>query len=162
MRIKILTEEGRDQANVIIPFEKGRTSIINIRARTIQPDGKIIEFDGKVYEQMVEKTKGVKYLAKTFTLPDVHAGSIIEYHYSIDFADHWIFGSHWLLSEDLFTKKAIFTLKPYQKIPWNCNGAGLQVCRWEQRRLRRVRSHCPDDQREHSGLHRRRLHAAGE
>ena len=119
MRIKILTEEGRDQANVIIPFEKGRTSIINIRARTIQPDGKIIEFDGKVYEQMVEKTKGVKYLAKTFTLPDVHAGSIIEYHYSIDFADHWIFGSHWLLSEDLFTKKAIFTLKPYQRYPWN-------------------------------------------
>jgi len=119
MRIKILTEEGRDQANVIIPFEKGRTSIINIRARTIQPDGKIIEFDGKVYEQMVEKTKGVKYLAKTFTLPGVHAGSIIEYHYSIDFADHWIFGSHWLLSEDLFTKKAIFTLKPYQRYPWN-------------------------------------------
>jgi Domain of Unknown Function with PDB structure (DUF3857) len=119
MRIKILTEEGRDQANVIIPFEKGRTSIINIRARTIQPDGRIIEFDGKVYEQMVEKTKGVKYLAKTFTLPDVHAGSIIEYHYSIDFADHWIFGSHWLLSEDLFTKKAIFTLKPYQRYPWN-------------------------------------------
>jgi hypothetical protein len=61
----------------------------------------------------------VKYLAKTFTLPDVHAGSIIEYHYSIDFADHWIFGSHWLLSEDLFTKKAIFTLKPYQRYPWN-------------------------------------------
>jgi hypothetical protein len=119
MRIKVLTEEGRDQANVIIPFEKGRTSINNIRARTIQPDGKITEFDGKVYEQMVEKTKGVKYLAKTLTLPEVHAGSIIEYHYSIDFADHWIFGSHWLLSEDLFTKKAVFTLKPYDRYPWN-------------------------------------------
>lgn len=24
-------------------------------------------------QQMVEKTKGVTYLAKTFTLPDVHA-----------------------------------------------------------------------------------------
>jgi hypothetical protein len=119
MRIKVLTEEGRDQANVIIPFEKGKTSIINIRARAIQPDGKITEFDGKVYEQMVEKTKGVKYLAKTFTLPDVHAGSIIEYHYSKDFADHYIFDSYWLLSEDLFTKKAIFTLKPYERYPWN-------------------------------------------
>jgi Domain of Unknown Function with PDB structure (DUF3857) len=117
MRIKVLTEEGRDQAN--IPFKKGKTSIVNIRARAIQPDGKITEFDGKVYEQMVEKTKGVKYLAKTFTLPDVHAGSIIEYHYSKDFADHYIFDSYWLLSEDLFTKKAIFTLKPYERYPWN-------------------------------------------
>jgi hypothetical protein len=118
MRIKVLTEEGRDQANVIIPFEEGKTSIINIRARD-SAGWKIAEFDGKVYEQMVEKTKGVKYLAKTFTLPDVHAGSIIEYHYSKDFADHYIFDSYWLLSEDLFTKKAIFTLKPYERYPWN-------------------------------------------
>jgi transglutaminase-like putative cysteine protease len=119
VRIKVLTEEGRDQANVIIPFEKGRQSVINIRARTIQPDGKITEFDGKTYEQMVEKTKGLKYLAKTFTLPDVHAGSIIEYHYTIDFAEYWLFHSYWLLSEDLFTKKAVFSLKPYSRYPWN-------------------------------------------
>ena len=119
VRIKVLTEEGRERANVAIPFEKGKESIINIRARTIQPDGKITEFDGKSYEQMVEKTKGVKYLAKTFTLPDVHAGSIIEYHYTIDFAENWLFHSYWPLSEDLFTKKAVFTLKPYSRYPWN-------------------------------------------
>src|SRR5262245_42005904 len=119
VRIKVLTEEGRDQANVSIPFEKGRESVINIRARTIQPDGKITEFDGKVYDQMVEKTKGVKLLAKTFSVPDVHAGSIIEYHYTIDFAENWLFHSYWLLSEDLFTKKAVFTLKPYERYPWN-------------------------------------------
>lgn len=120
VRIKVLTEEGRAQANVIIPFEKGRESVINVRARTVQPDGKISEFDGKVYEQMVEKTKGVKYLAKTFTLPDVHAGSIIEYHYTYDFADNWLFHSYWLLSEDLFTKHSVYTLKPFDRYPWNC------------------------------------------
>jgi len=120
VRIKVLTEEGREHANVAIPFEKGMTSVVNIRARTIQPDGKISEFDGKTYEQMVEKIKGVKYLAKTFTLPDVHAGSIIEYHYTYDFADHWIFRSYWMLSEDLFTKHSIYTLKPYSRYPWNC------------------------------------------
>jgi hypothetical protein len=119
VRIKVLTAEGREHANVAIQFAKGRTSIVNVRGRTIQPDGKITEFDGKTYEQMVEKTKGVKYLAKTFTLPDVHAGSIIEYHYSMDFADHYIFDSYWLLSEDLFTKKGVFTLKPFERYPWN-------------------------------------------
>jgi hypothetical protein len=119
VRIKVFTEEGRDQANVVIPYEKGRTSIANIRARTIQPDGKVAEFDGKVFDQIVEKKKGEKIQAKTFTLPDVHAGSIIEYHFTIDFEDYYIFRSYWLLSESLFTKEAVFTLKPFEEYPWH-------------------------------------------
>lgn len=119
VRIKVLTEEGREQGNVVIPYFKGLTSIAGIRARTIQPDGKIVEFDGKVFDQIVEKKKGEKVQAKTFTLPDVHAGSIIEYHYNIDFEDDRIFRSYWLLSESLFTKEAVFTLKPFEEYPWN-------------------------------------------
>ena len=118
-RIKVLTEEGREQANVVISYEKNRTMISTIRARTIQPDGKITEFDGKIFDQVVEKKKGEKVLAKTFTLPDIHVGSIIEYHYNIDLEDYYIFRSYWLLSESLFTKQAVFTLKPYEHYPWN-------------------------------------------
>ena len=33
------------------------------------------------------KAKGVKYMAKTFTLPDVKVGSVIEYVYTIDFRE---------------------------------------------------------------------------
>jgi hypothetical protein len=119
VRIKILSEEGREEANVAIGFAKGRSSVSGIHARTIQPDGKVTEFDGKVFEQMVQKKKGEKFLAKTFTLPDVHVGSIIEYHFNIDFADNYIFQSYWLLSENLFTKHAEFTLKPFTRFPWN-------------------------------------------
>src|SRR5262245_47793464 len=39
IRIKILKEEGRGQANVEIPFIKGLTEITDLRARTVQPDG---------------------------------------------------------------------------------------------------------------------------
>ena len=118
VRIKILTEEGRKFANVEIPFQKQRTSISNIRARTIRPDGTIASFDGKIYDQTVEKTKGVKYLAKTFTLPDVQVGSIIEYHFNVDFEDYYIFRSYWVVSAELFTKRAVFSLKPYDRYPW--------------------------------------------
>lgn len=118
VRVKVLTEEGRSQANVEIEFEKGRFNVSGIRARTIRPDGTIANFDGKVFEQTVEKSKGVKYLAKTFTLPDVQVGSIIEYQWNYDFEDNYIFSSHWVLSEDLFTKRAVFTLKPYSRYPW--------------------------------------------
>jgi hypothetical protein len=118
VRIKVLTEEGRNRANIEIPFERQRTNISNIRARTIRPDGTIANFDGKVYEQTLEKTKGFKYLAKTFTVPDVQVGSIIEYHYNIDLEDYYIFRSYWILSEELFTKRAVFSLKPYDRAPW--------------------------------------------
>lgn len=111
-RIKILTEEGRKYANIEIPFFKGQGTIHNIKARTIRPDGTIVPFDGKVYEKTIVKAKGVKYLAKTFTLPDVQVGSIIDYRYTLDLERGYVFDSHWTLSEELFTKKARFSLKP--------------------------------------------------
>jgi hypothetical protein len=113
VREKILTEEGRKQADVDIPLIKGQWDIVNIRARTIRPDGSIANFDGKVYEKEIVKARGLKYLAKTFTLSDVQPGSIIEYHYMIDFAENYVFDSHWVLSDDLFIKNAKYTLKPY-------------------------------------------------
>src|SRR5207302_1594107 len=51
--------------------------------------------------------------AKTFTLPDVQVGSIVEYRYQEEFSSAYIFDSHWILSEDLFTKRAKFSLKAY-------------------------------------------------
>src|SRR5258708_22645959 len=82
VRIKILTEEGRKYANVEIPYFKEYGGMTAIKARTIRPNGSIAAFDGKVYEQTIVKAKGVKYLAKTFTLPDVQVGSIVEYRYT--------------------------------------------------------------------------------
>ena len=48
-RIKILTEEGRKYADIEIPFLKQSENINNVRARTIKPDGSIVNFDGKVF-----------------------------------------------------------------------------------------------------------------
>ena len=113
IRIKILTEEGRKYADVDIPFFKESEDIVNVRARTIHPDGAIINFEGKVYEKAIEKGRSSHYLAKTFTLPDVEVGSIIEYYFTYDLREHYVYDSHWILSSDLFTKSARFSLKPY-------------------------------------------------
>jgi transglutaminase-like putative cysteine protease len=112
-RIKILTEEGRKHADIEIKFLKQDENIVNIKARTIRPDGSIVNFDGKVFEKTIAKAQGVKYLAKTFTLPDVQVGSIIEYYYTIDLGDETLYNSNWILSDELFTKHAKFSLKPY-------------------------------------------------
>ena len=114
IRIKILTEEGRKYADVEIPFFKESQDVSTIRARTIKPDGSIVAFDGKVFEKAFVKGRGLRYLAKTFTLPDVEVGGIIEYAYTYDLKEHFIYDSNWILSEELFTKQARFSLKPYQ------------------------------------------------
>jgi len=113
LRIKIFNEEGRKYANVEIPFVKGQNDVVNVKARTIRPDGSIVSFDGKIFEKSLVKGRGVKYLAKTFTLPEVLPGCIIEYNYSYDFKERYLYDSHWVLSEDMFTKRALFTLKPF-------------------------------------------------
>jgi len=111
-RIKILTEEGRKYGDVEIPYFKEQGNIIAIRARTIRPDGTIAVFEGKAYDKTIVKARNVRYLAKTFTLPDVQVGSIIEYRYTEDMAENYVYDSHWILSNELFTKQAKFSLKP--------------------------------------------------
>jgi Domain of Unknown Function with PDB structure (DUF3857)/Transglutaminase-like superfamily len=117
VRIKILTEEGRKYADVEIPFEKSTDDIGGIQARTIRADGSIVKFEGTTYEKPIVQTAGVKYLAKTFTLPDAQVGSIIEYRYKHSFARGYVFNSHWILSDSLFTKYAKFSLIPYRGFP---------------------------------------------
>lgn len=111
-RIKVLTEEGRKYGDVEIPYEKGSESIRGLEARTIRPDGTVIEFDGIVYDKPLVKARNFKMMAKTFTLPKVEVGSIVEYRYRRSLAYGWIFNSRWILSQDLFTRHAVFSLTP--------------------------------------------------
>ncbi len=111
-RIKILSDAGLNYANVEIPYQQGVESVGSIRARTIHPDGTIVNFDGMIYDNWIVKAQGVKYLAKVFTLPAVEVGSIIEYRYWHRLPNGWISDSHWILSQDLFTRFARFTLVP--------------------------------------------------
>ena len=112
-RIKILTEEGRKYADIEIPFYKAEGNIGNIHARTIEPDGSIVSFAGKAFDKDIVKARGVRYLAKTFTLPDVRVGSVLEYYYTLDLPETTLFNSRWILSNELYTKSAKFSLKPY-------------------------------------------------
>ncbi len=128
VRIKILTEEGRKYADVEIPYSKdsGR-DVVGVKARTIRPDGTIVNYDGKIYQKPIVKAKGVKYMAKTFTMPDVQVGGIIEYGYTEILPEYYVYDSHWILSDELFTKSAKFSLKPYARF----------ACRWSWHRLPR-------------------------
>jgi len=136
VRIKILTEEGRKYADVQIPYWKGHLKISKFHARTIKPDGSIVNFDGKPFDKTIVKARGVKILAKTFTMPEVSVGSIIEYSYRNEFDADYVFDSHWIVSEDLFTRNARFSLKPassfHLMVRWNLLPPGTEPVRTKQ------------------------------
>ena len=83
-RLKILTAAGRDQANVEIPFFKGRHLVADIEARVMPAQGSPREVNCQVFEKTAFRARKVRVAVKTFALPDVDAGSIIEYRYRIE------------------------------------------------------------------------------
>jgi hypothetical protein len=112
-RIKIFTEQGKKYADIEIPFVKAFMHIRDVKARTVHPDGKITIFNGQVYEKTVVKYHDVKILVKSFTLPDVEPGSIIEYRYRNQWQSDYLPYVIWYLQEDLFMKRAVFSVRPY-------------------------------------------------
>lgn len=136
-RIKILSEAGRKYADIEIPIPFLKNSaelsgvVSRIRARTISPSGLVVDFDGKILEKTITKADGEKYRAKTFTVPGVQVGSMVEYIYTTEITGHYIQNSHWIISNELFTKKAKFSLRSFNSgvseasLRWSWHG--LQV-----------------------------------
>jgi hypothetical protein len=129
VRIKVFTEEGRGYADIEIPYLVKNTFVEDIRGRTVRPDGTVIPFSGEVFDTVVAKYKKFRYQAKTFTMPGVEVGSVIEYSYAVHwkerFPDYVRNGSAyiipegwtvptttWIVQQDLFTRHAVFVIRP--------------------------------------------------
>jgi hypothetical protein len=82
-RLKILTAAGRDWANVEITYAKGVNKVVDIEARVVDEDGQSRVFGGQVYDKTILRGPGIRVAVKTFALPDVKPGSIIDYRYRL-------------------------------------------------------------------------------
>ena len=82
LRIKIFTERGREnESKVELPYTD-RARVRDVEGRTITPDGKIIELRGEdVFDRSIIEADGFKLKAKSFVLPSVVPGAIIEYRW---------------------------------------------------------------------------------
>src|SRR5581483_2045576 len=105
-RIKILTDAGREYAKVEIPYSRRGFSIAAISGQTVHADGTVIPFTGKPLDKAVEKSGGVRINVKSFTLPDVQIGSIIDYRYSLRYNDNMVLAPQWEVQTNLFQRKA--------------------------------------------------------
>ena len=112
-RVKIFDDTARSEGNIEIPFVRGVMQVKEIQARTVHPDGTVIPFGGEVFEKTIVKSRQVRYLAKTFSLPDVQAGSLLEYRYRLKWDSSRLFDSHWELEQKLPVRHARFQIRPY-------------------------------------------------
>ncbi len=82
IRIKVFTERGKEAGNVELPFyNNGR--IGDIAGRTIKPDGSIVELKkDAIFDRTLVKVGNQKVRVKTFALPAVEPGCIIEYRWT--------------------------------------------------------------------------------
>lgn len=82
VRVKIFTERGKDDfSKRDIPFLNG-TKVKDVEARVTKPDGTSVLLKKEdVLEREIIKTNGIKVKAKSFALPGLEVGSIVEYRY---------------------------------------------------------------------------------
>ncbi len=91
IRIKLYNDRAVEKyGNVEIPFNsEQKMSITQIRARTIQPDGSIVDLPGSaVKETLLAKSGRRNAKAKAFAMPALKPGSIIEYQWTEVFSEY--------------------------------------------------------------------------
>ena len=118
LRIKIFTERGKEQYSTVEIPRFGKRNIYDVAGRTIKPDGSIIELKkDAIFDRQLVKTKGLKVSGKTFALPNVEVGDIIEYRYR-ESRDNEV-ASHMRLyfQRDIPMWDVTYHLKPLS-IPW--------------------------------------------
>ena len=82
VRIKVFNERGRESQSKVDLSYLGFNQIKDIAARVIKPDGTIVELKKQdIFERTIVKLSGVKVKAKSFALPGVEPGAIIEYRW---------------------------------------------------------------------------------
>ena len=117
VRVKIFTERGREKFSKFdIPFIKGERKIKDIAARVIKADGTIIELTPKdIFEREIVNANKVKIKAKSFAVPNIEPGVIIEYRYKEIIEDAGANGMTLEFQKDIPVQNLSYYFKPYNK-----------------------------------------------
>lgn len=118
LRVKVFTDRGREsQSKIDLPFGNlsGREiQIKDIAARTIKPDGSIVELKKEdIFERTIVKVSGLKVKARSFAMPSVEPGCIIEYRWREVRKKS---GAHYLrlqFQRDIPVRRVQYLIKPY-------------------------------------------------
>lgn len=120
VRVKIFTERGREKYSKIdIPYTK-RMKVKNIAARVIKPDGSIIDLnEDDVFEREIIKTDDEKVKAKSFAVPNIEAGVILEYQYREIIKRGIADNMPIIFQRDIPIQRSVYYVKPSRDVRQN-------------------------------------------
>ena len=116
VRVKIFTERAREKYGKFdIPFTKGM-KIKDVAARVTKPDGASVEIQkDDIFEREIIKANGLKVKAKSFAVPNVEPGVIVEYRYREVISDAGAPGMRLRFQRDIPVQNLSYYYKPYNK-----------------------------------------------
>lgn len=101
-RIRILSDKGRDWADVEVPVYSLNQKIKKVMGRTIQRDGTVLELQSdQIFEKEVVKTEGNRVKQTMFSLPGVTSDCIVEYIVQLELKGYV---AGWIAQEDIAVK----------------------------------------------------------
>jgi len=118
IRVKVFTERGREsQSKIDLLYGKifrREFKINDIAARTIKPDRTIVELNKKdIFERTVVKANGLKYKARSFAMPAVEPGCIIEYRWREVWVNTNADNVRLQFQRDIPVQRVQYLIKPY-------------------------------------------------
>lgn len=117
VRVKIFTERGREKFSKIdIPFTKGKI-VEEVAARVIKPDGTIVELKpNDIFEREIIRYGKIRVLAKSFAIPAIEPGVIVEYRYKETFKNDSAEGERLVFQREIPMQKVEYSIRPKENL----------------------------------------------
>lgn len=115
VRVKIFTERGREKFSKFdIPFTKDR-KVEDVAARVIKPDGTITELQpGDIFEREIYKTGKISVKAKSFAVPGIEPGVIVEYQYKETLKNDSANGERLFFQREIPMQRMTYFVRPFK------------------------------------------------
>lgn len=131
VRLKIFTERGREKFSKLdIPFTKGK-KIEDVAARVIKPDGTIVNLaPTDIFEREVAKVGKARFMAKSFAVPAIEPGVIVEYQYVETIKGDSVGGERLIFQRDIPMQKVTYLIRPFGKSTLKYNWYNIPEARF--------------------------------
>ena len=114
VRVKVFTEKGRERYSKFdVPFRKG-LKIKDLQARVVKSDGSIVEIKKEdIFEREIVRAGGIKIKAKSFAVPGIEPGVIVEYRYKETIDDAGATGMRLSFQRDIPVRTLAYYYRPH-------------------------------------------------
>jgi transglutaminase-like putative cysteine protease len=113
VRLKIYTERGKERYSTIDLAVGMDGTLSDLKARTILPDGRVVPLEkDAIFERDVKRPNGRTVRRRSFTMPAVEVGAVLEYQWRQTYNNRYSDNLHLDVQQEEPAWQVTFELKP--------------------------------------------------